>query len=179
MSHVLVLLLGLAIGALAVVAPLRWRRRRQRLAPSPKRIVFPFAGRALSAPALDAALRLAQAEHATLVPVFLATVPRHLPLDAPLPRQAAAAMPLLEAIELRASRNNVVADSRIERGRTLRHAMREVMVHEHCERIVVPAARSGEDGFSAADIAWLLEHADEEVVVLQAGRAAQPQAPPV
>ena len=176
MSHVLVLLLGLALGALAVVGVLAWRRGRQRLAPSPGRIVFPFAGSALSAPALDAALRLAQAEHATLVPVYLATVPRHLALDAPLPRQAGAAMPLLEAIELRASRNGVVSDARIERGRTLRHAMSEVISHEHCERIVVPAARRGEDGFSAADIAWLLEHADEEVVVLQPARTAAPAA---
>ena len=38
--------------------------------------------------ALDAALRLAHAEDATLVPIFLARVPLHLPLDAPLPRQS-------------------------------------------------------------------------------------------
>ena len=42
-------------------------------------------------PALEAALRLARAEDATLVPVYLATVPLPLPLDAPLAARASGA----------------------------------------------------------------------------------------
>ena len=69
-----------------------------------RRILFPFVGGALSERALDAALRLARAEHATLVPAYLAPVPMALPLDAPLPSACGAAFELLEAIEQRAAR---------------------------------------------------------------------------
>ena len=82
---------------------------------------------ALSPRALDAALRLARAESATLVPVFLARVPLHLPLDAPLPRQSGVALPLQEAIEQRAAQFGVPVDARIERGRTYRHALRQTI----------------------------------------------------
>ena len=89
-----------------------------------ERILFPFIGGALSQRALDAALRLASAEDATVVPIFLARVPLHLPLDAPLPRQSGLAIPLQEAIEHRATAFGVPVDARIERGRTYRHALR-------------------------------------------------------
>ena len=69
-----------------------------------RQILLPFTGTALSRRALDAAMRLAQVEGATLMPAFLATVPLHLPLDAPLPKQCTIGMPLLEAIEQRAVR---------------------------------------------------------------------------
>ncbi|MGH3100358.1 MAG: hypothetical protein ACRDPU_05175, partial [Thermoleophilia bacterium] len=68
-------------------------RRARTLRTSPERILFPFVGRALSRRALDAALRLARADGASLVPVFLAQVPMRLPIDAPLPRQCGVGMP--------------------------------------------------------------------------------------
>jgi hypothetical protein len=85
-------------------------------------------------------------------------------------------MPLLEAIEQRAAREHVPVDARIERGRTYRHAIRELLEHERYDRIVVAAASEGADGFDAADIAWLLEHAAGEIVVLRPARAAGPVA---
>lgn len=102
------------------------RARRRPLTPPAKRILFPFIGQALSQPVLDATLRLARAEDATLVPAYLARVPMHLPLGAPLPRQCVEAMPLLEAIEHRALHEGAAVDARIERGRTYRHALREL-----------------------------------------------------
>src|SRR3974390_1139345 len=66
------------------------------------RILFPFGAYGLAPRALDAALRLANPEPATLVPVFLARVSLHLPLDTPLPRQSKIAIPMQEAIEQRA-----------------------------------------------------------------------------
>ena len=42
--------------------------------------------------------------------------------------------------------------------------------HESYERIVIPAATNGGDGFAAADVAWLLERAPEEVIVLRPAR---------
>jgi hypothetical protein len=76
-------------------------------------------------------------------------------------------MPLLEAIERRATRLEVPVDSRIERGRTPRHALAQLIEHERFDRIVVPAQTSRSDGFPPDDIAWLLERAPGEVAVLR------------
>jgi hypothetical protein len=136
-------------------------------ATSSRRILFPFVANALSPRALDAALRLAAAEGATLVPVFLARVPLDLPLDTPLPRQCSMAVPLLEAIEQRATEVGVPVDSRIERGRNRRHALRQAIAQERFDRIVIAAASKGSDGFDAEDVAWLLDNAGGEIVVLR------------
>jgi hypothetical protein len=64
-----------------------------------RRIVLPFTGQAISQRAFDAAVRLAKAENATIMPAYLARVPRNLPLEAPLPAACAVGMPLLDAIE--------------------------------------------------------------------------------
>jgi nucleotide-binding universal stress UspA family protein len=135
--------------------------------PPPRRILFPFLARALSESALDTALRLAHTEEATLVPVFLARVGMQLPLDAPLPRQSAIAIPLQEAIEQRAARFGVPVDARIQVGRTPRHALRETIEHERFDRIVVAAAGHGAAGLGSDDVAWLLQSAPGEIVVLR------------
>ena len=157
---------------LAIVAVLVTRRRPRsgrRAAARPERILFPFVAGALSGRALDGALHLARAEDATLVPVFLARVPLNLPLEAPLPRQAGMAVPLQEAIEQRAAVFAVPVDARIERGRTTRHALSEMLVNEPFDRIVLTAAVDGAHGFRPEDIAWVLEHARGEIVVLRPG----------
>jgi hypothetical protein len=142
-------------------------RRPPRSGGSTRRIVFPFTARALSRPSLDAALRLARAEDATLVPVYLATVPLHLPLDTPLQRQCSMAVPMLEAIEHRAATYGVPVDARIERGRDRRHALRETITHEAFDQMVIAASPAESDGFHPDDVAWLLDHAPGEVVVLR------------
>jgi nucleotide-binding universal stress UspA family protein len=134
---------------------------------SAERILFPFAEHALSRRALDAALRLAIADRATLIPVFLARVPLQMPLDIPLLRQCADGMPLLETIEQRAAALGVPVDSRIERGRTLRHALREAIAHERYDRLVVAAASRRSQGFHGDDIAWVLDNAPGEVVIIR------------
>jgi nucleotide-binding universal stress UspA family protein len=147
------------------------RRRPALAAPDPesRRILFPFMGSALSQRALDAALRLARAEGATLMPVFLARVPLTLPLDSPLPRQAAVCLPLQEAIEHRAAAYGVPVDARVERGRTYRHALRQTIATERFERIVMAAATDGGPGFGPDDVAWLLATAPGEIIVLRPG----------
>ena len=45
--------------------------------------------------------------------------------------------------------------------------MRELLAHEPYDRIVVAADTNGVDGFGAADVAWLLEHAEGEILVLR------------
>jgi hypothetical protein len=166
---ILLITAGLAVLA-AVLGGLSARdrlRRAETLAAGPKRILFPFTGHALSRRALDAALRLAVAEHATLVPVFLARVPLQLPLDSPLPRQCTAGLPLLETIEQRAATLGVPVDSRVDRGRTVRHALREAIAHERFDRLVIAAASVRSEGFKSEDVAWLLDHAPGEVVIIR------------
>ena len=155
----------------------RWRHARKPPGPPPvasrraeaPRILFPFLAPALSRRALGTALRLARAEGAVLVPVFLAPVPRWLPLDAALPRQAGTAVATQEAIEQRAARLGVPVDARLERGRTARHALLRATACERYERIVVAAAAPGAPGFAPGDVAWLLAHAPGEIVVMRPG----------
>jgi nucleotide-binding universal stress UspA family protein len=122
-----------------------------------QRILFPFLAPALSRLALETALRLARAEHATLLPVFLAAVPQTLPMDAPLPRQSGMAVAY-----------GVPVEARVERGRTGRHALRAAIESERYDLIVIAAASPGAPGFAPDDVAWLLSHAPGEIVVLRA-----------
>jgi nucleotide-binding universal stress UspA family protein len=143
---------------------------------SEKRILFPFDAHGLAPSALDAALRLARSQSGTLVPVFLARVPLHLPLDAALPRQSKVAVPMQDAVEERATQFDVPVDSRIERGRSYRHAMRQTIANERFDMIVLAAAAGDGPGFDAGDVAWLLATAPGEIVVLRPSPASVPAA---
>jgi nucleotide-binding universal stress UspA family protein len=175
---VLILVLMAALAALTARHRQLGRRRPVRLPGECRRILFPFVASALSRRALDAALRLARAEDATLVPAFLASVPLHLPLDAPLPRQSNVAIGLQEAIEHRAAAFGIPVDARIERGRTNRHALRQTIAHERFDRIVIAAAPHGGHGFDPDDVAWLLDNAPGEIVVLRPGTEDALEPPP-
>ena len=150
----------------------RRERRGGASAGSARRILFPFIGSTVSQATLDAALRLARSQDATLVPAYLVVIPHHLSLESPAPvRECEAALPVLELIDQRASRAGVPVDSRVERGRSHRHALATLIEHERYDTLVVPARTSTSDGFDAADVAWLLENAPGEVLVLRTGEA--------
>ncbi|HEY6397589.1 MAG TPA: universal stress protein, partial [Solirubrobacteraceae bacterium] len=176
---VLVVALALALAALTAIHFRNPARRSLKVpATRARRILFPFMANALSSRALDAAFRLAIAEDATLVPVFLAHVPLNVPLETPLPRQCAVALPLQEAIEQRATRAGIPVDNRIELGRDYRHALRRAIANERYDRIVIAAASHGTPGFSPGDVAWLLDHAPGEIVILRADTDEPLTAPP-
>ncbi len=130
-------------------------------------ILLPFTGTTISRRALDAALRLASAEDATLVAAYLATVPLALPLDVPIQRECETAIPLLEAIEQRAGRAEIRVDSRIERGRSYRDALRRILAEERFDRVIVSATASEHESFSSDDLVWLLKRAPAEVLILR------------
>jgi nucleotide-binding universal stress UspA family protein len=161
------LVVGLASGYL--IARSRRRGRSSERPQAVRQILLPFTGAEISRRALDAALRLAQAEAATLMPAYLAVVPKQLPLECPIPAEAAKAMPILEAIEQRATAQGVEVDSRIERGRSYRHALARLLGHERFDRVVVPATAEAGAGFSGDDLVWLLEKAQAEVMILRPG----------
>ena len=158
------LAVGLAGGYL--IARSRLRGRRSERAETVHRILLPFTGTSISRRAVDAALRLARAEGATLMPAYLASVSKRLPLECAIPAEAAKAMPMLEAIEQRAASQGVAVDSRVERGRSYRHALARLLDAESFDRVVVPAT-PGAAGFSGEDLVWLLEKAPAEVLILR------------
>lgn len=160
----LALLLGLGGGFL--LARSQFRRTEPQ---SVHRILLPFTGTEISRRALDAALRLSRAEGATLMPAYLAAVPLQLPLECALPNEAGRAMSMLEAIEQRASSQGVAVDSRIERGRSYRHALARLLEEESFDRVVVPAHANGGEGLTGDDLVWLLQKAPAEVLILRPG----------
>ncbi len=148
----------------------RLRRPRKQGGGSGRRILFPFNGSTVSPAALDLTLSVARAQDATLVPAYLAVMPHQLSLESAAPeRECEAAVPLLELIEQRATREGVPVDARIGRGRTPRHALSELMDTERFNSVVLAAKTTGSEGFEAADVAWLLENAPGEVLVLRPG----------
>ena len=171
---VIVALVAVVLGAGGGLGYARYRRtQRTRGAGPVKRILLPFTGTAISRRSLDAAFRLARAENATLVPAFLATVPRHLPLDAAVPTQCGVGMPLLEAIEQAAANAEIPVDARVGRGRTYRHALSLLLDAEPVDRVIVPAVGDSRGGLSGDDLIWLLERAPAEVLILRAGFSDQ------
>jgi hypothetical protein len=165
MIEALLLFAGVVAGAAAAL--LLVRRRRAEATPPARRILFPYLGRQLSVRALDAALRIARFENATLVAAYLVPVPLTLSLAAPIPRACGPAFELQEAIEQHASAAGIPVESRIATGRTVRHALRQLLDAERYDRLVVAAGTAHTDGLSPADVAWLLEHAPGEVAVMR------------
>jgi hypothetical protein len=136
-----------------------------------RRILLPFTGTSISRRSLEAAIRLARAEDAIIMPAFLANVPRHLPIDAPLSAQCLQAMPLLEAIEQKAIAAGVQVDARVGRGRSYRDALRHVIAAEPVDRIIVSASANPRTGLNAQDLQWLLSKVPSEVLILRPGPA--------
>ena len=124
---------------------MRLRRRHTYEAAGRPRILIPFAGE-LDPTVLDAAIRIARAEEAVLVPAYLLLLPLELGPESAATGEVGVAMPLLEAVEQAALRKGVPVDARIERGRTPTHALTRLWEIEHFDRIVVPAGRGS--GFS-------------------------------
>ncbi len=161
-------LVGIAAGAaLGYWLPPHGRRPAAERPVAVRRILVPFTGKAISRRAFEAAVRLAKAENATIMPAFLARVPRQLPIDSPLPAQCADAMMLLETIEQRATSQGVEVDSRVARGRTYRDALRRLLEEEHFDRVIVSATESSATGLSSDDLEWLLERVPAEVLILR------------
>jgi hypothetical protein len=151
--------IGFAVGRTRLHRP-PGRRTRGR------RILVPFSG-ALDSAVLDAAIRIASAEDAVLVPAYLLVVPLQYPEDSAQKDKVAIALPLLEAVERAALKAGVPVDARIEKGRSLTHALSRLWEVERFDRIVAPST-----GFEPKELAWILTHAPYETVVLRPATAS-------
>ena len=132
-----------------------------------RKILLPFTGQAIPRRAFEAAVRLAKAENATIMPAFLVPIPLNLPLDAAMPQQCQKGMPLLEAIEQRARGQGIEVDARVSRGRSYRDALRRLLATEHFDRIIVSAAEAPQTGLRADDLDWLLKRVPAEILILR------------
>jgi hypothetical protein len=168
-----VLLAVIAAMAAALIATLLARRppKRLKVPRGARRILVPFQGN-LDPTVLGAAIRIARAESAVLVPAYMLLVPLRYPEDSPQKEEVEVALPLLEAVEHAALREGVPVDARIEKGRSRTHALRRLWNVEHFDRIVAPAPTNGQPGFTTKELAWLLENAPAETVVLKPTPAA-------
>ena len=142
--------------------------RRGRASPNAgaRRVLVPFVGE-LDPSVLQASIRIAKAEGAVLVPAYLLIVPLGLPEDSALKGEVEIAMPLLEAVEHAALREGVPVDARIEKGRSLTHALQRLWEVEGFDRVVVPATANGRKGFTPKDLMWILAHAPGETAILR------------
>jgi hypothetical protein len=168
------LVVALAVLAVALAMALVYRSRPPRQLRVPRdarRILVPFTGGTLDPTVLSAAIRIARADDAVLVPAYLLLVPLEYSDDSPLAKEIAVAMPLLEAVETAVLRCGVPVDARIERGRTPTHALGRLWEVEQFDRVIAPAPvqRSGgkSGGFSPKDLTWILAHAPAETLVLK------------
>jgi hypothetical protein len=152
-----------------LTAALAYRARPPRALRIPqggRRILLPFTG-SLDTTVLNAAIRIAHAEHAVLVPAYLLIVPLEYAEDSPLNQEVTVAMPALEAVEHAALRAGVAVDARIEKGRTPTHALRRLWQVEQFDRIVAPAPAGQPGGFTLKDLTWILTHAPTETLILK------------
>jgi len=134
-------------------------------------VLVPFVGE-LDPTVLQAAIRIAKAEDAVLVPAYLLIVPLSLPEDSALKNEVGLAMPLLEAVEHAALREGVPVDARIEKGRSLTHALQRLWEVESFDRVLAPAPTNGRVGFTPKDLMWILAHAPGDSVILRPDTAA-------
>jgi nucleotide-binding universal stress UspA family protein len=172
----MIALIAALVAVAAGLAAVAIRQRRPRIDRNRRvgRILVPFTGGALDERVLSAAIRIARAESATLVPAYLIVIPLEQAEGSPMRQQVELAVPLLEAVEHAALRAGVPVDARIETGRTPIHALQRLWDGEHFDRIVVPAPRSGRArGFTPKDLAWMLTHAPAETVILRPDPAAE------
>ncbi len=156
-----------AVAAGLVAVAVRWRRPRLDARERVGRILVPFTGGALDPTVLAAAIRIARAEDAKLVPAYLIVIPLEQPEDAPMQQQVSVAMPLLEAVEHAALRAGVPVDARIESGRTPIHALQRLWDVEHFDRIIVPAPAGRRAGFTPKDLTWMLTNAPSQTLILR------------
>jgi hypothetical protein len=166
MIAAVIALAGLA-AVLTITLVMRSGFRLRRPRAGARRVLVPFTGGTLDPTVLEAAIRLAQAEEATLVPAYLLLVPLRYAEDSPLRDEVAVALPLLEAVEHAALRAGVPVDARIEKGRTPTHALRRLWDEERFDRIVAPAPNGRGGGFTAKDVTWILAHSPAETIVLK------------
>jgi hypothetical protein len=128
---------------------------------------MPVTGGAISSRSIEAAVRLAEPETATIALALLVRVPRQLPIESRFPALGTQATPFFDAIQQHAAAQGLTVDARIARGRTYRDALNHILNQEPFDRIVVPVTDSPHTGLSAEDLTWLIQRGPAEITIVR------------
>ena len=128
---------------------------------------MPFTGGTLDRRFSTLAIRLAQAEDATLVPAYLLLVPLATQTPLILLAAAVAKLFLYDLVELNLMARAVAF---IAVGLLLLAGgivYQRLWDEEHFDRILTPAPNGRGGGFTSKDVTWILAHAPAETIVLK------------
>ncbi|MHB0977027.1 MAG: universal stress protein [Candidatus Aquicultorales bacterium] len=138
------------------------------------RILVPFTGDKIPEDALEVAANLARAREASLVLFYIAIVPVTLNIEAELTREVEKGFTALEESERLAVKSGVPTEIRLERERTLRRGIIDILERESFESVVVEMPKAG-PGLKLErqieDIGYLFQRVQEEVVIVRTAKS--------
>ncbi|MCL5292457.1 MAG: universal stress protein [Actinobacteria bacterium] len=167
---------GIGVGLILFYLISLGRRQRPVTAAAPAkggRILLPFSGESAPRQALEVAINLARARDAKLVLFYVAIVPVTLNIEAELTREVEKGFNALEKAEQIAKWSGVDTEIRLERERTARRGMIEMLKREPFDSMVIEMKGAG-PGLKLErqieDISYLFQRVKEEVVIVRSSR---------
>ena len=101
------------------------------------------------------------------MPAYLIMVPFSLALDSPLRQRGRGGAAGARGGRAAGPGRGDPVDARLERGRSLRDALRRLWEVESFDRILLPVSADERTGFDERDIAWILMNAPTETLALR------------
>lgn len=137
------------------------------------RILVPFFGDILPDQALEVAANLAKAREATVVLFYIAIVPVTLNIEAELTREVEKGFNALEKAEQTLKHANVATEIRLERERTARKGIIDILKREPFESLVLEMEEAGlglKLERQIEDISYLFQRVKTEIIVVRSSR---------
>lgn len=122
------------------------------------------------AEAYDLAEQTADALHAEIVLAYVILVPRHLPIQSPLPAQEEEAAASLDRAKAELSRRQVPCSVVLERGRDIGASLQQVMEDSGAVRLLVPLSANEDDADANLKLVKaILSKIDRPIVLVRPG----------
>ncbi len=140
------------------------------VAPVGGRILLPFSGEKVPERAIEVAADLARFRDATLVLFYVAIVPVTLNIEAELTREVERGFSALEEAERLAKRVDVRTEIRLERERTARRGIIEMLKREPFDSVVIemePAGPGLKLEKQIEDITYLFQRIEKEIIIVR------------
>lgn len=140
------------------------------IAPKGGRILLPFTGEKVPERALEVAADLARFRDATLVLFYVAIVPVTLNIEAELTREVERGFTALEEAERLARKAEVRTEIRLERERTARRGIIEMLKREPFDSVVIemePAGPGLKLERQIEDMTYLFQRIKEEIIIVR------------
>lgn len=140
------------------------------IAPKGGRILLPFTGERVPERALEVAADLARFREATLVLFYVAIVPVTLNIEAELTREVERGFSALEEAERMVKKVDVHTEIRLERERTARRGIIEMLKREPFDSVVIemePAGPGLKLEKQIEDITYLFQRIKQEIIIVR------------